>query len=176
MLVMWQSACAFLFLRGQIVRLVKRRKLFVDSEVQGALLFRTVLYWFFLLTATSLIMLCVSAIREPGDSLFAYYANFLEQHGILAFATLILLPIVLYDVLATSNRFAGPLFRMRRALRDLAAGKHVEPIQFRDKDFWREIAQEFNAVAAYVEELKKQAAGGRPERDESRDFHPAGTK
>ena len=139
------------------MRLAKRRKLFVDSEVQGALLFRTVLYWFFLLAATSLIMLCISAVREPGGTLAEYYSRFLTRHGVVAFATLVLLPFVLYDVLATSNRFAGPLFRMRQAMRDLASGARVEPIQFREKDYWRDIADEFNAVAAYVEELKQQA-------------------
>jgi hypothetical protein len=155
------------FVGGLAVQLTRRRRLWIDSEVQGALLFRTVLYWFFLLAATSLIMLCVSAVREPGATLAEYYQRFLTRHGIVAFATLILLPFVLYDVLATSNRFAGPLYRMRQAMRDLASGMRVEPIQFREKDFWRDTADEFNALAAYVEELKQRAGaetrdGGEP--------------
>jgi hypothetical protein len=158
------------------VRFTKRRKLLIDSEVQGALLFRTVLYWFFLLAATSLIMVCISVVWEPGATLAEYYDRFLMRHGIVAFATLILLPFVLYDVLATSNRFAGPLFRMRQAMRDLTEGQHVEPIQFREKDFWRDVADEFNALAAYVEELKQQAGAERPNRGGERDLEVAGSK
>jgi hypothetical protein len=134
------------------------------------LLFRTVLYWFFLLAATSLIMLCVSAVREPGATLAEYYQRFLTRHGIVAFATLILLPFVLYDVLATSNRFAGPLYRMRQAMRDLASGVRIEPIQFRERDFWRDVADEFNALAVYVEELKQRKCLDTADRGDPREL------
>jgi hypothetical protein len=37
---------------------------------------------------------------------------------------------------------------LRRSMRELANGKDVDPIEFRDADFWPEVAQEFNAVRA----------------------------
>ena len=61
-----------------------------------------------------------------------------------------MLPILLLDVLITSNRFAGPLYRLRRSMRALAAGEHVQPVVFRDGDFWHEIADEFNAVGVVL--------------------------
>jgi hypothetical protein len=36
-------------------------------------------------------------------------------------------------------------------MRALARGEHVEPIEFRRGDFWKEFADEFNAVAARVQ-------------------------
>jgi hypothetical protein len=53
---------------------------------------------------------------------------------------------VIYDVVRMSNRFCGPLFRLRRSIRALSRGEHVDPISFREGDFWPEIAQEFNTL------------------------------
>ena len=62
-------------------------------------------------------------------------------------------PLVVIDCVRLSNRFAGPLHRLRRDMRRLAAGEIVEPIHFRDDDLWREFADEFNAVARRMELL-----------------------
>ena len=43
-------------------------------------------------------------------------------------------------------------------IRALAAGERIEPLKFRDKDFWREVADEFNLLAVHVEQLKRQVA------------------
>ena len=51
---------------------------------------------------------------------------------------------------------AGPLVRLRRSMRALARGEHVEPIKFREGDFWQEFAEEFNAVAARVQGERPQ--------------------
>lgn len=155
------------------MRMTTRKRLFIDRQVQGALLFRTVVYWFFLLVATSLIMLGVYAIREPGGTFFEYCRLVLARHGILAIATLLLLPLVIYDVLVTTNRFAGPVYRMRRAMRSLAADEPIGPLQFREGDYWRGLADEFNAVAARMAELKRQADGADPDHA-PRDLQPIG--
>jgi signal transduction histidine kinase len=134
--------------------------MFVDRQVQGALLFRIAIYWCFSVLAVCLITLCIRAATFSGEaeSFFDYFAfdGFFTQYGIVVLASLVLVPIIMLDVIATSNRFVGPLFRMRRSLRALAAGERVEPIQFREKDFWKDAATEFNEIAAYVEQLKTQ--------------------
>jgi hypothetical protein len=56
-----------------------------------------------------------------------------------------------------SNRFVGPLVRLRRSMRKLARGEHVDPICFRDNDFWHDFANEFNAVAARVQKESPKA-------------------
>ena len=40
-----------------------------------------------------------------------------------------LLPIVMMDVLRLSNRFVGPVKRLREGLKDLAQGKQVKPLK-----------------------------------------------
>jgi hypothetical protein len=51
-------------------------------------------------------------------------------------------------VLRLSNRFVGPVGRLRKGLKDLASGNRTEPLLFRDDDFWRDMAGDFNEVAA----------------------------
>ena len=44
----------------------------------------------------------------------------------------------------------------RRALREMANGEPVRLIHFRAGDFWSEVADEFNAVAARVQLMEKK--------------------
>jgi hypothetical protein len=137
----------------------------VDARVQGAFLFRIVLYWFLGLLAITELVMCWNILNGPGgpflellrfDVLWADYAPEVV-------VSLLILAVVLVDTISLTNRMAGPLFRIRRSMAELAAGEKVAPLQFRDKDFWQEVAQEFNAVSAYVEQLKQQLAAASAE-------------
>jgi hypothetical protein len=50
----------------------------------------------------------------------------------------------LYDTLKLSHRFAGPIVRLRNGLSAWGDGKEVQPIKFRQNDFWNELADHFN--------------------------------
>ncbi|MBI3839635.1 MAG: hypothetical protein HY288_17070 [Planctomycetia bacterium] len=144
----------------RLFRLFQRKKVFVDPRVQGAMLLRLVIYWVFGLLAIAQILLFWQIITSPP-------APFLDQfrfdilwakHGSVVIASLIMLPIFLVDTVVVTNRFAGPLYRLRASIRALTAGERVEPLKFRDRDFWREVADEFNLLAVHVEQLKRQVA------------------
>lgn len=151
--------------------------MFVDRQVQGALLFRIAVYWCFAVLTVCLVTLCGRAITntDPVDSFLDYFAfrDFFAQYGVVVLASLVLVPIIMLDVVATSNRFVGPLYRMRRSMRALAEGQHVEPIQFREKDYWKDVATEFNLLAQYVEELKNELAEAKRRDQQPRDLEPA---
>jgi hypothetical protein len=59
-----------------------------------------------------------------------------------------------------SNRVAGPIVRLRGAMRQLAEGRPVAPLRFRENDFWREMADEFNAIAAQLQASRQRAGRG----------------
>jgi hypothetical protein len=155
-----------------------RRRLFVDKQVQGTLLFRIAIYWCFSVLTVCLITLCVRGLTVEARSFWDFFAfqEFFKQYGLVLLASLVLVPLIMLDVVAMSNRFAGPLLRMRRSMRELAAGQHVEPIQFRDKDFWREVATEFNLVVDYVERLKRDLAKAQDALAAARELEEAGQK
>jgi len=132
-----------------------RQRLFVDPEVQAALLLRVITYWVLCLAAVALMLLCWSVIAGPPRPVFAHLEDLWFRFGPPLFASLVVLPLILMDIIRLSNRFSGPLIRLRRAMRALARGETVAPLRFRQGDFWKDFADEFNAVAVRVEELER---------------------
>ncbi|MGQ9605581.1 MAG: hypothetical protein ACUVTW_05230 [Thermogutta sp.] len=132
-----------------------RNRLFVDPEVQAALLLRIVTYWMVCLAAVALMLLCRQIIAGPPRPVFAHLEDLWFRFGPPFFASLVVLPLILLDIIRMSNRFSGPLIRLRRAMRALARGETVPPLRFRQGDFWKNFADEFNAVAERVAELER---------------------
>jgi hypothetical protein len=129
----------------------KRRHLFVDPKVQGALILRVVMYWVVFVATITLMLLCWRIVTGPARPFYMHFGEMWLQFGPAVVAAFLLLPLVIYDIVQMSNRFCGPLFRLRRSLRALARGEHVAPISFREGDFWPEFALEFNTLLARVQ-------------------------
>jgi len=144
-----------------------RRRFFVDPQVQGALILRVVLYWVVCLVTVTLMLLCWRIATGPARLFYTHFDDMWFHYGPAMVASCILLPLLVIDIVRLSNRFVGPLVRLRRAMRALARGEHVEPVSFREGDFWLEFAQEFNALLARVE---RQQTGPRPEREEEQEL------
>ena len=133
----------------------RRTIFYIDRKVQGSLLARTAIYWMFTLFSMSLMLICWNAFTGPKVRFIDLVADLFDRYGPALLASLVLLPIVLMDVLRLSNRFVGPVSRLRAGLKDLAQGKLVKPLNFRDDDYWRDLAVDFNEVAARVNEASK---------------------
>ena len=125
----------------------KRKKHFVDWSVQGAILLRLILHWALFVFAAGAFLYFIELVggapRNAGKILVA-------RHGPTVLAVLVLAPIFLRDLCKLTNRFAGPMVRLRRAMHDLAEGRDVAPIQIRDGDFWGELAVDFDRVVDRV--------------------------
>ncbi|HUY91281.1 MAG TPA: hypothetical protein VMV10_21260 [Pirellulales bacterium] len=135
----------------------KRKKFLVDYDVQGALAARTAFYWF----GCTVMTIGVAALLKLVSGRTGLQTPYADLWGLcrpIAIASLVLLPVIVYDMVQLSNRLAGPIMRLRRAMRQLAQGEPVETLSFRDDDFWREMAGEFNALAAELQERRKQAS------------------
>jgi hypothetical protein len=143
-----------------------RRQLFVDPAVQGKLMFRVATYWLLSLAIMGLLLLDWRLIIDPGKPFYAHFREMWYWYSPVAgIATLILLPITLLDCVRLSNQFAGPVFRLRRELRKLGTGEDVQSIRFREGDFWREFAEEFNAVAERLQTLTAQLSDAQAKAD-----------
>jgi len=126
-----------------------RRTLFViDHEVQGALMMRVAFYWLFCLLSIALMVVCWNIYTGPSRPFAQLFLDIYHRYGPAMIASLILLPIVMMDVARLSNRFVGPVVKLRTALKELAEGRPAQPLNFRDQDFWRDLATEFNRAAA----------------------------
>lgn len=129
-------------------KLAPRDQLFVDSEVQGEFLLRALVYW--LIGVVSVGALFV-VFRVPTDPHVWLSGDVWKNWTILApvlLVSLLLVPAIAYDMARLSNRLAGPVSRLRDSLRRLSRGEQVAPLDFRQDDFWRSFAAEFNQLAA----------------------------
>jgi hypothetical protein len=135
-----------------------RKQLLVDLRVQGALVLRVIFYWCMCLISLTIMLLVWRLLTDPTRMFLTHLSDLWADLGPAAIASLLLLPLVIVDVLQTSHRFTGPLWRLRGAMRKLARGEEVEPLRFRRGDFWHQIAEEFNAVAARIESERRQHA------------------
>jgi hypothetical protein len=128
----------------------RRKQLFIDG-VQSVILVRVVAYWLFCLLASALMACCWIAWLDRPASSGQLFALLFRHYGPVFVATLILLPLVVIDSLRLTNRFVGPMYRLRRALREAADGNVNRPLQFRDDDFWRDVAEDFNRAVGQRE-------------------------
>ncbi len=136
----------------------KRKQLFVDPKVQGALVLRILGYWLVtMITAVSMIV-CWRMLTDSPRFLVTHFSEIVFYYGPAAVASILLLPLMVVDCVRVSNRFAGPLYRLRRCMRDLGKGLPVPPIHFRDGDFWLELADEFNLLSAKMQKLEQELA------------------
>lgn len=125
----------------------QRRLRIVEGRLQGQLLRRVCWHWsLFLLVAATLTAGLGLLTSDPQIPL----SNRLWQMGtthMLPFLVLLtLLPYFLVDTVRLSNRFAGPVRRLRTGLEDLAYRNQAQPLVFRDGDFWVSTAVAYNAV------------------------------
>jgi len=135
---------------------VQRKQNFVDKHVQGALLRRIFLHWliFFVVVTMSVVML-QAMLGDPAQSLSARLSTEMGEFIFMGVILLALFPAFMLDTIRFSNRFVGPIARLRRHLRQLGNGE-TERCQFRENDYWAEMAGEFNQVATMVEMQREQ--------------------
>jgi len=124
----------------------ERKHFFVDPKVQGWLIFRVVLYWIVCLSTIILLLLCWRIITGPARIFYTHFDDMWFHYGPALVASFVVLPLVIIDLIRFSNRFVGPMLRLKRSMRQLARGEDVDPIEFRDSDFWQELANEFNTI------------------------------
>ena len=124
----------------------KRRQLYVDSHVQGAIIRRVAVYWA-CCVLFMVIPLCIGNLFRRPDLLFYEQFGILwNQYWPILVCMVCMLPFSLLDALQLSNRFAGPMFRLRRHMHLLAENKQLEPLMLREEDFCHEMALDFNRI------------------------------
>jgi hypothetical protein len=131
-----------------------RNRLFIDPQVQGMLMLRCLGYWAAMLMTITVLLITWRSMSGPAKIFYEHFDELWHQYQMPFMATLFLMPLVLFDIAKLSNRFVGPMIRLRRALREMAHGEPIRLIHFRAGDYWSEVADEFNGVAARVQAME----------------------
>jgi len=124
----------------------RRQQLLIDNDVQIDLVWQTVRFWLLCVISTGLFLCVGIALFGEERTAMAVVNELFFKYGPAAVASIIVMPLVLMDIFRHSNRFAGPIYRLRTVLRQLAEGERVAHIKFRDDDYWQEVAEDFNLV------------------------------
>lgn len=143
-----------------------RRREYVDPVVQGALMRRLVLHWTSFIALAGSLAVGLQWVQDPFATTTETLARAWWTHGISLMLLVSLMPIFIYDSVKLSNRFTGPISRLRVALRTIAEGDTPPRVVFRDNDFWNELATDFNKLAERLEDAERAAADrDQPEAD-----------
>lgn len=159
----------FLNHRGTTMSQSQRSRILVDPAVQWSIAGRILGHWVLFMICMVAIGAMVRIMGSAGQQPFgeAWRAAALAQVPVLG-VMFLLLPVFLRDTLKLSNRFAGPMYRLRTALRSMAEHKTVNSINFRSGDFWQEAATDFNTVLGQIDDLKKENEALKAQLEESR--------
>jgi hypothetical protein len=146
-----------------------RRQMFVDRPVQGTLVLRVLVYGATCLLSVFVMLFGWSLLTGPARISWTTVDYLWFHYGPAFVAATLILPLVMWDAVRVSNRFAGPILRLRRELKRLADGEEVHPIYFREGDFWRDVANDYNRIALRLKELEAKATAV-PELEEAERF------
>jgi hypothetical protein len=92
-----------------------------------------------------------TALDGSPESVGEWGRQFWHQYAPMFVVSMLVLPLVLLDLLIMSNRYAGPLLRLRRVMKQLANSEPVAPIRLRRRDLMQEFAEDFNKVLRRVQ-------------------------
>ena len=130
-----------------------RGRLYVDREVQRALLWQLFRHWALFIVVLTGMLLALEALGSAQPrSLAGNLAAVWARHAPLFVVVLSLFPVFAYDSIKLSHRFVGPIVRLRGALRAAARGEPLAPLRFRQDDFWQDMAESFNELVAQRDE------------------------
>ena len=133
----------------------KRKRLFVDTKVQGSLIRQLIIHWSCACLLIFLYMLTMQAFSNGFALSFTEnFSALWQRYGLLALVMLVISPVFIYDSMKLSNRFVGPMVSFRSALKQLAKGEDPDPISFRQNDFWKELSNDLNQISSELKELR----------------------
>jgi hypothetical protein len=133
------------------MKLIKRARYIVDPKLQGAIVLRAFAYWLACLVFGTSMLIIWRTFTGPARVFYLHFDDLWFHYSPIFVAWLFLLPVLIIDAVRFSNRFAGPIFRLRRCLNSLARNELVQPIAFRQNDFWKGLDDEFNVLLRRVQ-------------------------
>jgi len=136
--------------------LKRRNSNFADWEVQSFLVFRLCLHWALFLVATAVgVLIWIRFYSSPVASWQEIRTQFFTTFLPVLITSIAILPVFVLDAVRLSNRFTGPVFRLRKTLSNLTKGKQEVALEFRENDFWKSLATDFNSVVGLKEDLTR---------------------
>ncbi|RCS54370.1 hypothetical protein DTL42_04280 [Bremerella cremea] len=136
------------------VKRERRRQFWVDPQLQGSLALRIVLYYLLCWLTFGLALMTIAALSDIHAPVTAVASIMTHYYLPAVLASLVVLPLIVWDSIRYSNRLAGSVARFRQAMERLADGETASPLVVRKGDSWKSLADQFNRIAMRIEELE----------------------
>lgn len=142
-----------------------RSRLWIDPAFQGRLLLRMAAYLLIYSLAIfhfGFAFYLMADIATHGIHAGAgdLYLEYLAQQKSLLISLILFMPVLLYNLLGFSNRIAGPLFRCRKVMEEMAEGKQVPEFHPRKRDLMGPLFQAFNRLILAWNAQKSETRNG----------------
>ncbi len=131
-----------------------RQQVWVDRSVQGVLVGRVLLYWMCAMLYVGIGSACFQYNQNPDWTLAKHAAVLFGQMWPWLPTVFLILPLAIYDVVQLSNRFVGPIYRLRKHFAALRQDIACAPLNFREEDYWRDLAAPINDMQAEILRLR----------------------
>jgi len=126
----------------------QRKKTVIDREVQYGVASKVALHWAVFFFCNFLCLgIWVVLFELPEGTWSEIFGTSFERFFPVLVISVVLMPIFVLDTLKLTNRFAGPISRLRTELKNAGQGRPVNRLHFRTNDYWLEIAEDFNRLA-----------------------------
>lgn len=132
----------------------RRWRLFADAKIQGIVCLRIVVYWLACQIAVFATIAALASLNGAAPDADASVVRFFVP---ALFVSMCILPLALFDALAFTNRFTGPLLNFRQKFHKLAAAEDVDPLKFRQGDYFPDLEDNFNRLRNVI--LQRQRSG-----------------
>jgi hypothetical protein len=138
----------------------KRSKILVDYPVQGSIVRQLICHWFVACGVIFIYLLCMQVfkggVQKPVN---VHLSEMWSQYGILLVVLATVFPVFVFDAIRLSHRFTGPMIPFGRALQRLSEGQAIEPVNFRQTDFWKHLSRDLNSVAQKLNLMSENPVG-----------------
>ena len=134
----------------------KRSRKFIDPEGQTAIIYRVVTYWLAGIMFILMPLTFSSTWMEPEINLVTHFFNVVVRYWPMLLMMFLMLPFALYDVNRFSNRFVGPIYRVRKELENFEESGKLAKMKFREGDYWQDLAAQLNSVSKRIGELEAE--------------------
>jgi hypothetical protein len=125
-----------------------RRRIWIDQLVQGGLVSRVVLYWLSLVAYFAIGHVVFQWIDQPEWTNEEHFQALISAFGFWLPGLVLLVPLIVFDIVKLSHRFAGPVYRLRNHLQKVCSGEEKGKLWFREGDYWWELVEPVNVIVA----------------------------
>lgn len=135
-----------------------RKQQWVDHKIQSTIVRRVTFYWLTCISFLTFTLLLVATVADPSKFFFQHLSTVFVRFWPVYLLMGALLPLTIIDAIRLSHRMAGPIFRLKKHLANIAEGQEAQPLAFRDDDFWQDLAEHVDQAMAKVAETNSASS------------------